>query len=67
MEEATLDDLELELWLRQRARKEIVWVTKQGIQIPINDMTDDHIINAINCVIRQEEKLDHIGDDISIF
>lgn len=26
MEEATLDDLELELWLRQREKKEIVWV-----------------------------------------
>lgn len=66
MVEATLDDLKLELWLRQREKKEIVWVTKQGIQIPINDMTDDHIINAINCIIRQDEKLEHIGD-ISIF
>lgn len=66
MVEATLGDLELELWLRQREKKEIVWVTKQGIQIPINDMTDDHIINAINCIIRQDEKLEHIGD-ISIF
>lgn len=62
MVEATLDDLELELWLRQREKKEIVWVTKQGIQIPINNMTDDHIINAINCLIRQDEKLEHIGD-----
>lgn len=62
MVEATLDDLELELWLRQREKKEIVWVTKQGMQIPINDMTDDHIINAINCIIRQDEKLEHIGD-----
>lgn len=66
MVEATLDDLKLELWLRQREKKEIVWVTKQGIQIPINNMTDEHIINAINCIIRQDEKLEHIGD-ISIF
>ena len=38
MVEATLNDLELELWLRQRERKEIIWITKQGAQIPINDM-----------------------------
>jgi hypothetical protein len=62
MVEATLEDLELELWLRQRARKEIVWVTKQGIQIPINDMTDNHIINAIKYITKQDEKLEHIGD-----
>lgn len=62
MVEATLDDLELELWLRQREKKEIVWTTKQGVQIPINDMTDDHIINAIKCITRQDEKLEHIGD-----
>ena len=66
MVEATLNDLELELWLRQRERKEIIWITKQGIQIPINDMTDEHIINAINCMIRQDEKLEHIGD-ITLF
>ena len=29
-------------------------------------MTDEHIINAINCIIRQDEKLEHIGD-ITLF
>jgi hypothetical protein len=62
MVEATLEHLELELWLRQRERKEIIWITKQGDQIPINDMTNNHIINAIKYITKQDEKLEHIGD-----
>ena len=42
---ATIKDLELELWLRKRERGEIVWTTKSGAEIPINEMSDTHIEN----------------------
>jgi len=46
MEKATIEDLEKELWLRQR--EELVWETKDGNLIPLKEMSTSHIINAIN-------------------
>ena len=57
--DATIDDLKLELWLRQRDQK--VWTTKDGKKIPIKDMTTNHIVNAIQYFERKEELLDAIG------
>ena len=46
MIKADIEDLEKELWLRQR--EDYVWETKDGKQIPLKEMTIEHIINAIN-------------------
>lgn len=49
MVKASIDDITQELWLRLREKKYIVWETKDGKQIPIQDLTEEHLINIINC------------------
>ena len=53
---ADIIDLRLELWLRRRNANEIVWTTKGGEKIPINQMSDEHLINAIILAERIEEE-----------
>ena len=55
---ATIDDLRKEQWLRRRNAGEIKWITKDGKEIPINEMSDSHLENAINCVIKAMEMQD---------
>ena len=68
---ADIRDLELELWLRQRNNNSIVWTTKQGDNIPINQMTDEHLINAIKLskkiIDRQNFLLEREGDVVNLF
>ena len=52
---ADIEDLELELWFRRRERGEIKWTTKDGHEVPIKDMTDEHLMNTINHLRRKEE------------
>ena len=52
MIKATLEDLEKELWLRNRNAGSIVWVTKEGKEVPIKDMTDEHLENTIKMIHR---------------
>lgn len=59
---ADIDDLRLELWLRRRNANEIVWTTKSGEKIPINQMTNEHIINAIALAERIEEEISQRGE-----
>lgn len=70
---ATLKDLYQEAWLRQRERGLILWTTKEGKDIPINEMSDAHLVNTINMLLRNEAKAeeerelrekewDHMGD-----
>ena len=54
MIKADIEDLEKELWLRQR--EEMVWETKDGKLIPLKEMKTDHIINAIKYFERVYEE-----------
>lgn len=43
MANATITDLKLEQWLRNRQKKQITW---NGV--PIQELSDNHITNIIN-------------------
>ena len=67
---ASLEDLYRELWLRERNNGTLVWETKYGTKVPINNMSDQHLINTIKMlVIQQDEAFDaqealgSIGED----
>jgi hypothetical protein len=68
---AGINDLQLELWLRHRNNNSIVWTTKQGENIPINQMTDEHLINTINLMEKIKEykmfQLEHEGEIETVF
>lgn len=63
---ADIQDLELELWLRQRNSDFIYWKTKDGREIPIKDMDNNHLANTLKMLLKQAEREDfydeHIGD-----
>lgn len=68
---ADINDLQLELWLRHRNNNSIVWTTKQGENIPINQMTDEHLINTINLMEKIREykmvQFEHEGEIETVF
>ena len=47
---AMLSDLILEKWFRLRKEDRLLWKTKDGQEIPIGKMTDQHLNNAIECM-----------------
>ena len=52
---AVLEDLLKEKWLRERGDGDIVWKTKDGHEIPIIEMSDEHLDNAIEFLRRKKE------------
>lgn len=58
---ARLKDLYKELWLRRRNSGELVWESNSG-NIPIKDMTDEHLKNAIRATEQYEYMLDCWAD-----
>lgn len=56
MRKATIQDLKLELWLRQRNSGSIIWTTKDNKNIPIKDMDNNHLVNALKMLLIQKEK-----------
>lgn len=56
MRRATIQDLKLELWLRQRNSGSIIWITKNGKNISIKDMDNNHLVNALKMLLIQKEK-----------
>ena len=59
MRKATIQDLKLELWLRQRNSGSIIWTTKDNKNIPIKDMDNNHLVNTIKMLIKQEEEREY--------
>jgi len=53
---ATLNDLLLEKWFRDRESGRLVWETKIGDKIPIKNLSDSHLINTINYIRRIEDE-----------
>lgn len=51
---ANLQDLTRELWLRNRNAGQIKWTTKNGESIPINEMSDTHLLNAIKMLLQRQ-------------
>ena len=62
MKQATIQDLKLELWLRQRNSGFIIWTTKDGKNIPIKDMNNNHLVNTLNMLLRQREEVERFKD-----
>lgn len=50
---ATLEDLKLERWFRNRNNGNITWKMKNGNVIPIKDMSDEHLDNTIKMIQRK--------------
>ena len=59
---ASFRDLLREQWSRKRNSGELKWVTKGGEEIPIKDMSDTHLENAINSLLRHGEDTDIFFD-----
>ena len=53
IQNASLKDLELELWLRLRSKNKIIWTTKDSTKVPINTISNTHLINTINMIRRK--------------
>lgn len=56
MKVASKLDLLFEKWLRDREKKEIVWITKDKTVMPIRDMSDKHLENTIKMLQEEEDK-----------
>lgn len=54
MRKANIQDLKLELWLRKRNSGSIIWTTKDSKNIPIKDMSNKHLVNALKMLAKQE-------------
>lgn len=66
---AAFKDVFTEYWLRKRNNGTLVWTTKEGKNIPIKDLSDDHLVNILNMFLRaqaeqeeQEEIMSHLED-----
>ncbi len=62
MRKATIQDLKLELWLRQRNSGSIIWNARYGTPIPIKDMNENHLANTLSILLKQKEEKECFKD-----
>lgn len=58
----------MELWLRRRDSGELKWAMKDGLEIPIKNMTEAHLKNAIKKMADLEDISDIVAENsLNIF
>ena len=53
---ATIEDLRLEQFLRNRNSGKLVWKTKEGRIIPLKEVSDEHLQNIIKVCSKNKEQ-----------
>ena len=53
---ATIEDLRLEQFLRNRNSGKLIWKTKEGRVIPLKELSDEHLTNILNAYSRNKEQ-----------
>ena len=53
---ATIEDLRLEQFLRNRNSGKLVWKTKEGRIIPLKEVSDEHLQNIIKVYSRNKDQ-----------
>lgn len=54
---ATIEDLKLEQFLRNRNSGKLIWKTKEGRVIPLKELSDQHLTNILNAYSRNKEQI----------
>ena len=57
---ATIEDLRLEQFLRNRNSGKLVWKTKEGKIIPLKELSDEHLTNILNVYSRNKDQITNI-------
>ena len=57
---ATIEDLRLEQFLRNRNSGKLVWKTKEGRIIPLKELSDEHLTNILNVYFRNKDQITNI-------
>ena len=54
MRKADVNDIRLEIWIRERNERDIIWTTKEGLDVPIRDMSLNHLRNVERMLEKNE-------------
>ena len=57
---ATVEDLRLEQFLRNRNSGKLIWKTKEGKIIPLKELSDEHLTNILNVYYRNKDQITNI-------
>lgn len=57
---ATIDDIRLEQFLRNRNSGKLIWKTKEGKIIPLKELSDEHLTNILNVYYRNKDQITNI-------
>ena len=57
---ATIDDIRLEQFLRNRNSGKLIWKTKEGKIIPLKELSDKHLTNILNIYYRNKDQITNI-------
>lgn len=60
-----LEVLKFEKLLRARNNGSLMWTTRDGRQVPVKDMTDEHLNNSITMLERAQEHQEMLMEALS--